>query len=202
MSTSSERSITASLRVCICTVGVSEYSSTASHPLNRFKGLPPVWRSLYNLFSSDQRPVSMNLVEKQADCSRRRPGAGAVDHVERVTRARELHIADHRMRRGAQFLDEAASLLDGNHAVACAVDVEERRRILVYPRDRRRLAEHVGVLRELASDHYPFEEVDKACPLRRRPVLPVVATVDADHRVERRCRSPPAVRTASPGRWR
>src|SRR5258705_479851 len=38
---SSEMSITASLRVCMCTVGVSLYSSTASHPLAREEGDKP-----------------------------------------------------------------------------------------------------------------------------------------------------------------
>src|SRR5262245_47006213 len=130
-------SITANLSVCMCTVGVSEYSSTASHPLSLFTALPPTWRSLYNRFGPRERPASVNLVEEQADCGRHRPGAGAVDHVECVARTRELHVADHRMRLGTQPLDEASRLFDRYHAVAGAVDHEERRRIVVHLRDRR-----------------------------------------------------------------
>jgi hypothetical protein len=33
-------SITAALMVCMCTFGVSLYSSTASHPLSRFTAAP------------------------------------------------------------------------------------------------------------------------------------------------------------------
>src|SRR6185437_12625483 len=177
----SSSSITASLSVCMCTVGVSEYSSTASHPLSLFTVLPPTWRSLYNRLGPRERPASVNLVEEQADCSRHRPGTGAVDHIERVARARQLHVADHRMRHGTQPLDEASRLFDRYDAVARAVDHEERRRILVYPRDRGRLAEHLRVLRHLAPHHDPLEEVDEARPLRRRPVLPVVAAINTDH---------------------
>src|ERR1700736_1880181 len=131
---SSEMSITASLRVCMCTVGVSLYSSTASHPLSLFNSYLP-YGSLYNLLCFDQRTVAVNLIEEQADCRRHRPGARAVDHVERVTRAWQLDVAHHRMRRRAQPLDEAARLLDRDHAVASAVDDQERRRAGVHSRD-------------------------------------------------------------------
>src|ERR1700752_1840919 len=125
---SSEMSITASLRVCMCTVGVSLYSSTASHPLSLFKSYLP-YGGLYNRFCPAQRPVSVNLIEEQPDCRRHRPGARAVDHVERVASARQLDVAHHRMRCRAQPRDEAAGLLDRDHAVAGAMDDEERRRI-------------------------------------------------------------------------
>ncbi len=173
----------------MCTVGVSLYSNTASHPLSRLHPHLPCGGAYITCFRPSQRPVSVNLVEEQADCGRRRPGAGAVDHVERVAGARQLHVADHRVRRRAQPLDEAAGLLDGDDAVAGAVDDQERWRILVDPRDRRGLTEDVRVPGDLAPDHDALEEVDEPRPLNRRAVLPVVAAVDADHRVDRSIRA-------------
>src|ERR1700754_3120527 len=149
---SSEMSITASLRVCMCTVGVSLYSSTASHPLSLFNSHLPYGGSLYNLFRPDQRTAAVNLIEEQADCRRHRPGAGAVDHVERVTGAWQLDVAHHRMRSRAQPLDEAARLFDRDDAVAGAVDDQERRCVGVHPGDRRRLAEDVRGLGDVAPD--------------------------------------------------
>src|SRR5579859_5679767 len=94
---SSDISITASLSVCMWTVGVSLYSSTASHPLSLFTRSPPMWRSLYNRFGPIQRPVSVNLIEEQSDCGGHGPGTGPVGHVERVPGARKFDIADHRV---------------------------------------------------------------------------------------------------------
>src|SRR5690242_17444771 len=132
----SSSSITASLRVCMCTVGVSLYSSTASHPLSLFTAHPPSWGSLDHLLGPRERSVAVNLVEEQADCRRDRTGAGAVGHVERVAGARKLDIADHRVRGFAQLFDEAARLRNGDDAVAGAMDDEEGWCILVHAGDR------------------------------------------------------------------
>src|SRR3954464_9365976 len=85
----SSSAMTASFSVCMCTVGVSLYRSTASHPLSLFT-------RLYNLFDPGHRLVSVNFVEEQPDCRSRRPRPGAVGHVEPVPGARQLHVADHR----------------------------------------------------------------------------------------------------------
>src|ERR1700687_1560754 len=148
-------SITASLSVCMCTAGVSLYSSTASHPLSLFTTSPPLRRRLYNLFGPDQRPVSVNLVEEQSDCRGHRPGAGSIGHVEGMAGARQFHIAHHRARDRPQPLDETAGLLHRNDGVAGAMDDQERRGVAMDARHRRRLAEDVGMPGELASDHDP-----------------------------------------------
>src|ERR1700709_2377327 len=96
---SSSRAITASFSVCMCTVGVSLYRSTASHPLSLFT-------RLYNLLCPDHRLVSVNFVEEQADCRGHRPGAGPVGHVEAVPRPWQLHVTDDSAGHAAQPLDE------------------------------------------------------------------------------------------------
>ena len=92
-------------------LAVQQYRVPAAEPLHR-RYLPRDLEAAHiTSLALDQRPVSVNLVEEQADCGGRRPGAGAVGHVETVARARQLDVADHRTRHRAQPLDEAARLL-------------------------------------------------------------------------------------------
>src|SRR5579875_1044037 len=129
---SGSSSMTAIFNVCICTFGVSLYSSTASQPLSRFTAVSPSWRDRTfgarsnNLFGgvSGQRQIAVDLVEEQPDCSGHRTGAGAVDQIEAVAGTGQLHIADRRMRHRPQPLDKTAGLRDRDHVVVAAVNDE------------------------------------------------------------------------------
>src|SRR5262245_33218385 len=96
-------SITATFRVCICTLGVSLYSSTASQPLSRFTGVAPSWgdhtvgQRLNNLFGRDLS-VAVHLVEEQSDCSSHGAGPRPIGQIEAVPGAGQFHVADCRMR--------------------------------------------------------------------------------------------------------
>src|SRR3954452_18219916 len=130
--------MTASFSVCMCTVGVSLYRSTASHPLSLFT-------RLYNLLCPDHCLVSVNFVEEQPDCRGHRPGSGAVGHVETVSCSWQLHVTDDRAGHAAQLLDEVPRLLHRNDRVTAAVDHQERRRTAVRAGDRRGLSEDLRV---------------------------------------------------------
>src|SRR5579884_1360223 len=188
---SGSSSITPTLIVCMCTFGVSLYSSTASHPLSRFTVAPSSCTDLTfgrrsnNLFSPDRRPVAVDLVEEQSHGGGHRAGAGTVDQIEAMSGAGQLHVAHRRMRDRAQPLDEAARLFDGDHRVLTAVNHQEWRRFRVHPRNRRSLPEHLGVTCDPLLDNYPLQEIHEADPLRCRAVFPVVAAVDSDDGVDR-----------------
>src|SRR4051794_31291906 len=179
----SSSAITASFKVCMCTVGVSLYSSTASQPRSLFTSTSLPGR-LYNLLLSDHRLVSTNFVEEQADCHGHRPGAGAVGHVEGMPGTRQLDVADEGPRHRPQLLDEVACLLHGDDRVATAVDDEEWWRIGVRARNGRGITEDLGMPGDAPLDHDALQEVDEAGPLGRGAILPVVAAVDPDDRVD------------------
>src|SRR5579875_1819334 len=139
---SGSSSITPTFRVCMCTFGVSLYSSTASHPLSRFTVAPSPCTDLTfgrrsnNPFSPNRRAAAVNRIEKMYEGGDHRTGAGTVGQVEAVSGTRKLDIADHRTRDRPQPLDEAAGLLDRDHRVHAAVNHQERRRFRMHPSDR------------------------------------------------------------------
>src|ERR1700712_4141379 len=175
---SSSSAMTASFSVCMCTVGVSLYRSTASHPLSLFT-------RLYNLLCPGHRLVSVNFVGEQANCHGHRARASTVGHVEAVSGARQLDVTHHRAGLAAQLRDEVPRLLNRNDRVAAAVDHQERRCTGMGAGDRRRPPEDLRMPVDLPLHHDAFQEVDESGSLDGGLVLPVVAAVDADDRVNR-----------------
>src|SRR3569623_2784341 len=157
-------SMIATLSVCIWTLGASLYSRTASQPRCLFIPQPlhptrprrddTAGEGSDDLFGGHHGTVAVNPVEEQSDRGVHRPGAGTVRHVETVSGTRQFDVSDRRVGHPAPPLDEALRLRDGYHAVAGSVHHQERRRLGMHARDRRRLAEQIAVLALLLVDHH------------------------------------------------
>src|SRR5262249_12579457 len=155
-------SMIAILRVCMCTLGASLYSSTASQPRSRFiahlsapaRPSPDdtAEEGSDDLFGGHEGTITANLIEEQADCRGDRAGARTVGHVETVSGAGQFDVADRRAGHSAQPLDEGLRLRDRDHTVAGTVHHQKGRGLRVHPGDRRSLAEQVGVAALLLVD--------------------------------------------------